>query len=392
MPNARRLNTKQSQCTDMSKFTKIGEIHLPPASKMGRRQFLLTSMAAGAAACAAPPPEVEFDPSELVYPRPPEQPRYYFERTIWGSNDVVQETRTDRLRRFATGESVRGQGFSKPFDVAAFGGRLYISDTVSLRVHVLDFPRSRYYVIGLRGVGRLSRPLGLAADATGKTYVCDGSAKRVNIYDLEGNYLDAIVLEGHVDNPTDVAVSNDGSLICVVDTGTVRSSHHGLALFDNRGTLVRQIRTRGVGPAEFNLPLSADIGPDGRIYALDTGNFRVQILDGEGNFISQFGEAGRYPGQFGHPRGIAVSESGRIYISDTNFGLFQIFNLEGRILMSVGERDEAGGFGKFILPAGIAADIDERVYVIDQFFRKVEVFRPVETAVDWPIGEPLVST
>ena len=47
----------------------------------------------------------------------------------------------------------------------------------------------------------------------------------------------------------------------------------------------------------------------------------------------------------------------------TFFGLFQIFNKEGQILMSVGIRDESGGPGRMLLPAGIAVDI--RVLLIE---------------------------
>ena len=45
-------------------------------------------------------------------------------------------------------------------------------------------------------------------------------------------------------------------------------------------------------------------------------------------------------------------------------------------LSYVGERDERGGPGRFLLPSGISVDRDGRVYVVDQFLRKLEVFRP----------------
>ena len=58
-----------------------------------------------------------------------------------------------------------------------------------------------------------------------------------------------------------------------------------------------------------------------------------------------------------------------------------------------GERSEsAGGGGQFLLPAGIATDIDGRIYVADQFYRKIDVFRPVETPEDTPLGQPVNFT
>jgi hypothetical protein len=46
------------------------------------------------------------------------------------------------------------------------------------------------------------------------------------------------------------------------------------------------------------------------------------------------------------------------------------------LLLFVGDRATAMGPGKFMLPAGLAVDEDDRVYMVDQFFRKVDVFRP----------------
>jgi DNA-binding beta-propeller fold protein YncE len=339
-------------------------------------------------ACAAPPPEApEIDPSSLVYPPPPEVPRFYYEHTIWGSSSVIEETSTDRFRRFATGQGRRGEGMAKPFGIAAHNGRVFVSDTVTRYVHVFDFPQERYFTIGRRGVGRLVKPLGIAVDMSGKIYVVDATAARVLIYDSEGKYVTAVGIDSGLERPTGVAVTPDGQKIYVVNTGGVRSINHRVLAFDPRGRLVQTIGTRGTDDGEFNLPLDCALGPDGKLYVLDTGNFRVQVFDADGSIVQTFGEAGRFPGQFGHPKGITVDAEGKIYISDTNFGIFQIFNSEGRILMSVGQRSESGGPGKFILPAGISVDADQRIYVVDQFFQKIEVFRPAAVPDDWPIGQ-----
>ena len=55
--------------------------------------------------------------------------------------------------------------------------------------------------------------------------------------------------------------------------------------------------------------------------------------------------------------------------------------------MSVGARSENGGPGTFLLPAGISVDVDGRIYVVEQFFRKLEVFRPADLPEDWPVGQ-----
>jgi hypothetical protein len=48
------------------------------------------------------------------------------------------------------------------------------------------------------------------------------------------------------------------------------------------------------------------------------------------------------------------------------------------LLTFVGKKGNRGVPGEFLLPAGIAVDEDGRVYLADQFFRKVEVYRPAD--------------
>ena len=364
----------------------------PVLADPGRRKLLAgvsgLLLTAAVTGCAAPPPEADpFDPRSLVYPPPPETPRFYYDRTIWGSTSVVEDTSADRFRRFATGESIRGKGMAKPFGVVARNGRVFVSDTVGRRVHVFDYPRKRYYTLGTKGLGSLRKPLGMAVDDAGNVYVVDNTTQRVMIYDLEGIYQTAIAIDSGLERPSGIAVTPDGNRVYVVDTGGVTSRNHGVHIFDGRGNKIRAVTTRGTGEGEFNLPKDCALGPDGNLYVVDTGNFRVQVLDGEGNFLRAFGEAGRYSGQFGHPKGIAVDREGKIYVSDTNFGIFQIFNNEGRILLAIGDRSADGGPGKFLLPAGISVDVDDRIYVVEQFFHKLEVFRPAALAEDWPVGQ-----
>ena len=364
------------------------------ATDRARRAFLKNTAAIGAAGamavlagCSAPASgKDEIDPSSLVFPPPPAPPRFHYERTIWGSNDVAELTSTDRFKQFATGQSKRGKGLAKPFGVAAHAGRVYISDTVSRQVHLFDFPNGKYLELGRRGVGQLSKPLGMAISADQRLYVVDGTAKRVVISDLDGNFLTAVGKGDHFDRPTDVAVSPDAKRIYVLDTGGVRSKNHRVVVFDSNGKVVDTIGQRGSQPGEFNLPLACTTDRAGNLYVLDTGNFRCQVFSPDGTLTNTFGKAGRYPGQFGHPKGIAVDNEGIIYISDTSFGVIQMFDPQGRVLMSIGRRSERPYPAEFLLVAGVAVDVDRRVYAIDQFFRKVDVFRAAAVPETTPMG------
>ena len=57
-----------------------------------------------------------------VYPGPPDEPRFVYERTIRSSADVVADEQGSELRRFVTGERVTGEALNKPYAVAVWRG------------------------------------------------------------------------------------------------------------------------------------------------------------------------------------------------------------------------------------------------------------------------------
>lgn len=328
------------------------------------------------ASCAsAPPAEQAFVPP--VYPPPPAEPRFVYERTLLYNEDVEGYTRKQRFVEFATGASRKLRGLVKPFDVAARQGRVYVSDSVQRVVVVFDIAGGRYLEIGKGDEGRLVKPLGIAIAGDGTLYVADVSAQRVMVYDADGVFLRAIGSKETLQRPSDVAVSPDGSRLYVVDTGGVESEVHAVHMFDARsGEYSGAIGRRGDGEGEFNLPLQATVADDGTLYVVDSGNFRIQAFEPDGGFRSAFGSVGRFPGQFARPKGVTTDRQGNVYVIDTAFGNFQIFTPAGELLLFVGERGHAGFPGKYMLPAGITVDEDGRVYVVDQFFRKVDIYRP----------------
>lgn len=324
------------------------------------------------------------DLSGYVYPKPPDPPRFYYERTLLGTGSLIEQTEKDRFRTMVTGEQGRvGVAFQKPFDVAVHKGRLFITDTVARVVHVLDFTEQKWFQIGDKGdEGDLRKPLGIAVDETGQVYVVDATAKSVKVYDRDGNYQRDIGDKSIFSRPSGIDASADGARLYVVDTGGVDrdDSHRILVLDANSGRLLRHIGNRGKGPGQLNLARDVALGPNGLLYVTDGGNFRVQAFTQEGGFAREWGQPGRYAGQFSRPKGIATDNDGNVYVVDAAFGNFQIFDAEGQLLMFIGERSTQPGPGKYMLPAGIDVDEDGRIYLVEQFFRKVDVFRPAALA------------
>ncbi|UCH46590.1 MAG: 6-bladed beta-propeller [Betaproteobacteria bacterium] len=347
-------------------------------ARIFRSSAILLAVALTGACASAPEESTEKAP--LAFPPPPEQPRLIYEMTLVSSTQVTADKK-DSWREMITGEIKRGEGFVKPFDVSVCRGTVYVSDTVRRRVLVFDFPARRFYRIGDDEPGALYKPLGLATDAQCRLYVADASLQRVMIYEKSGAFVNAVGGPDWFRFLSHLTVNSDGSRVYAVDTGGVSSQEHRIRVFDAvSGEHLRDIGTRGTDEGQFNLPRDVELSADGKLYIVDGGNFRVQILDENGAFVRTFGSLGAQFGQFSRPKGIAADPAGNIYVSDTAFGNFQIFNTEGQLLLFVGGRSNQPGPARYSLPAGIDVDEDGRVYFVDQFFRKIDIYRPAELA------------
>lgn len=315
----------------------------------------------------------------LIYPEPPDEPRFIFERALRTSTDVVPEAETNALKRAITGVSDETvDRLSKPYAVAVSQGRVYVSDSASRNVKVFDVPARRFYKIGEDpGPGRIVKPLGIDVDAAGNLYVADATSKKILVFDSQGNHLRSIGKPDSFDRLSSVSVDKKGERVYVTDIGGIDSQLHRVRVFDARTAQhLFDIGKRGTEPGEFNLPRDVALGKDGRIYVVDGGNFRIQIFDKDGKYLKSFGSVGKNMGQFARPKEIATDPEGNVYVVDAAFGNFQIFSPEGELLMFIGDRSERDIPAGYMLPSGIAVDEDGRIYFVDQWFARVDVFRP----------------
>jgi hypothetical protein len=328
-------------------------------------------------ACA--PVETKVEEPELYFPPPPDPPRFVFERSVVGSADLLVEDSDTRMRRLLTGEGTTTKGFSKPFDVVSCQGTMYVSDTVQRTVFAFDAVHKDFFLVGDREPGLLAKPLGLATDAQCRLYVADATRGAIVIYEADGKYITSIGGEMYFDRLSHLAVSPDGGRVFAVDTGGVESENHHVRVFDvASGQHVYDIGVRGSEDGQFNLPRDIALGSDGLLRVVDGGNFRVQVFTQEGEFVQAFGANGRQLGQFARPKGIAVDNENNSYISDASHGNFQIFDSDNALLLFVGTRSEQNQRARYMLPAGLHVDEDGRVYMVDQFFRKVDIYRPAD--------------
>ena len=341
--------------------------------------FLFWFFILGLIGCASEVKQQTTPTGPIYFPSQPDEPRFVFERIVQASGAIEQIDNQTRMRQILTGETTAGTVMSKPFDVAVCQGLIYVSDTVLRTVMVFDVPGKRFFQIGAEEPAVLRKPLGLATDEECNLYVADGTTRQIMIFDQAGQFLKAIGGQEWFERLSHVTVSRDGSRVFAVDTGNIRSTSHQVRVFDvQSGKHLFDIGERGEKEGQLNLPRDAELGPDGNLYIVDGGNFRVQVFDQQGNVIRSIGTLGRRYGQFARPKGIAIDPAGNVYVSDAAHGNFQIFSNEGELLLFVGERSESFGPAKYMLPAGIDVDEDGRIYMVDQYFRKLDIYRPVK--------------
>ncbi len=310
------------------------------------------------------------------WPSLPDLPRFEYEFTLRNDLSIANRKKFDRFKAALTGETEHAKiMLIKPLDVASYQGRIIISDSVMRFVYLFDVPRRMTFVFGSRGDGKLQKPLGVAIDGEINYYVTDAGSRNIVVYDSGGHYKHHIGKPGELLKPTDVAVNRDGSRIYVVDAGGLDSKQHHIVVYNAEGEKLFIIGERGTAPGKFNLPTHAAVAPDGTLYVLDTGNFRVQAFDPNGKYLNSWGGLGAAFGRFSRPRGIAVDNDGNVYVTDANFGNLQIFNPRGQLLMALGQGGSEDRMGVYSLIAGVSVDETGRVYVVDQHFQKVEVIK-----------------
>lgn len=346
-----------------------------------RRVAVLGALAAlGLSACSAARVVGDDKQSKLrrpqtLWPAPPEQPRFEYQATLRSAADIVRENDEMKWEKMLIGRAVSDNPvIYKPSGIASRGGMIYLTEPVAKCVTVFDVPRRKLFRFGLREPNKLERPMGIALDDKRHAYVVDAGLRRVMVFDGLGLFSHSIDIDRGFTSPVALAVSPNGDTVYVVDRGDIANEDHKIVAFGQDGKERFRLGPRGPEPGKFNIPLAAVTGPDGALYVCDSGNFRVQKFDSSGKFLVSFGGVGAELGRFSRPRSIALDPQGNIYVSDAGFGNVQIFNPQGELLLAIGKLGQVSGPGNYRLIAGIAVDEGGRLYVVDHFVKKVEVF------------------
>ena len=217
--------------------------------------------------------------------------------------------------------------------------------------------------ITLEGPWALSRPQGLAVDHRQRVLVADTGNHRVVEMSPSGTPVGEFGgygwEEARFDSPVDLAVYA-GFYIYVLDGGNRRVQR-----FDVDGNYLDTVVQTG----DAGTPVALEVGRAGEIYLLDADSQSVL-------FLSQFGEAENAFGRFGSEGGgltipfdIAAGPAGEVAVADLGRAAVFVFDQFGALSLTVSSPDT-------LLACGVAFDRRGNLLVSDRIHGRVSVFSP----------------
>lgn len=312
----------------------------------------------------------------LMWPSPPEVPRYLYAGQLLGEANFKKEKQTQRgvadFFRWLAGIIV-GEKSSVVLQRPQTGtvdeeGRIYVTDMSRQAVFVFDQTHGELMVWEkAEGLASFVAPAGIALGPGGAVLVTDAELGIVARLDRQGNPMKAIG-RGILKRPTGLAYDARSGHIFVADTRA-----HDIKVFDEEGKLLKVIGQQGEGDGEFNFPTYLAFA-HGELYVTDTMNSRIQVFADDGAVLRlRFGMRGLYVGNLVRPKGVAVDNEGNVYVVESYYDHLLVFDKYGQFLMAVGGLGQETG--KFYLPAGVWVDSRNRVFVADMFNGRVVVFQ-----------------
>lgn len=310
--------------------------------------------------CATSEKRADF--SGYVWPKPPRKARIKLLEIIKTDIDIMGRDTTGKL--FGA-EPVFT--FKHPNGVAVdSGGRIYASDSEAGTVYILD--RVEKSIVRLFESELSGFPKAIALDEE-NGLVAVAASNSVNLYDIATRRrVLSIGLKGNFISPSGLAFDPAKKIIFIAD-----KKNSGIFAYDYNGRRVSEITGTGLEAGELFYPTGIATDRDGRLYVVDTMNFRVQVFNSDGSLHTAFGEHGEGRGKFARPGGITVSRDNLIIVTDTEKGNFQVFTMEGKPLIAVGRSGSRPG--RFNIPAGIFIDKKDKLYVVDQKNKRIQVFQ-----------------
>jgi DNA-binding beta-propeller fold protein YncE len=222
----------------------------------------------------------------------------------------------------------------------------------------------RYWSVPPQGAS-IPAPRALTISADGEVYVLDDGG-RVLVFDGEGKLKRQWDMpESDVGNPEGICLFKDGR-VAVADT-----HYHRVMFFDRDGEVLGMLGSLGKEPGQFIYPVAIVQDNTENFYVAEYGdNDRIQKFSVDGSVLLEFGSFGTETGQFQRPSGI-VWRDGKIYAVDAFNNRIQVFSDSGEFLQILGDSDQSASLH---YPYDISVTADGSLYVIEYGAGRVSKF------------------
>jgi DNA-binding beta-propeller fold protein YncE len=223
-------------------------------------------------------------------------------------------------------------------------------------------------VFGEEQKAGLAKPYAVHTDREGRIFVADSAWGKVLVFDAKNNSFFILGVDGPgVLSKPEGVTTDSAQRIYVTDVVERRA-----VVYDRNGKFLFAIGELG----RFERPVGVALNEDlKRIYITDVRRHNVSVFNmQDGKFLFEFGGRGTEDGKFNFPINLAVDKNGRVYVMDMFNFRVQIFNADGKFESKFGSIGD--GLGQFSKPKGIAVDSEGHIYVVDAAFNNVQIFDP----------------
>jgi outer membrane protein assembly factor BamB len=140
------------------------------------------------------------------------------------------------------------------------------------------------------------------------------------------------------------------------------------------GTMLGSWGSKGDGDGQFQNPVAIALTAENEFVVADLTRNDVQWFDQDGNLLRRL-TGPDDDTQFGGPVDIGLDPDGNLWVLD-DVGQVYKFDHNNQLLLSVGHKFEHASPGHFLDPCCIDIDEQGRVWVADQWNRRIQVFDP----------------
>lgn len=170
---------------------------------------------------------------------------------------------------------------------------------------------------------------GVAVDKNDNVWIINAQDPPVQVYDREGNFLDAWGT-GQFVLPHFLRIDHEGNV------WAADFRHHTVRKFTPKGELLLTLgvpNEAGDDERHLNGPTDMAITPSGEIFVTDGyGNNRILHFSADGKLIKTWGGLGVNAGQLSQPHSIVVDSKGLLYVAERNNCRIQVFDQNGNSL------------------------------------------------------------